>query len=278
MALDRQSIEKKDFPIGRRGYDPDAVNAHLRALADEVEELKRSSGRRSESLAAVASEQVRSLVEAAEATAADIQRRAEDEAREIRAEASSEAEATREHATAEARHYVGKVAGSTTGMLERIDAMENELAALIESLRSGCHRLNADVQLLEGDLASVKTAVVTRARFEPEPAGAAAATEAAAAPAPALEQAAPAVPTAEPFEASVGVVGAGAGEVLSDASAAPAPAGPANGAEDESARLIALNMVMNNTPREEIERYLAEHFRLSDRRGLLDEVYSSFQN
>ncbi|MBV9362942.1 MAG: hypothetical protein JOY89_01800, partial [Solirubrobacterales bacterium] len=171
----------------------------------------------------------------------------------------------------------GKVAGSTTGMLERIDAMENELAALIESLRTGCHRLNADVQLLEGDLASVKTAVVTRARFEPEPAGAAAATEAAAAPAPALEQAAPAVPT-QPFEASVGVVGAGAGEVLSDASAAPAPAGRANGAEDESARLIALNMVMNNTPREEIERYLAEHFRLTDRRGLLDEVYSSFQN
>ena len=256
MALDRQSIERKDFPIGRRGYDRDAVDAHLRALADEIEELERSARPRSEPLAAVASEQVRSIVQAAETSAADIRRQAEDEACD----------------------YVGKVAESTTGILERIAAMENELAALIESLRTGCHRLNADVQLLEGDLASVKTAVVTRARFEPEPAGAAAATEAAAAPAPALEQAAPAVPTAQPFEASVGVVGAGAGEVLSDASAAPAPAGPANGAEDESARLIALNMVMNNTPREEIERYLAEHFRLSDRRGLLDEVYSSFQN
>ena len=39
MALDRQSIEKKDFPIGRHGYDPDAVDAHLRALAGEIEEL-----------------------------------------------------------------------------------------------------------------------------------------------------------------------------------------------------------------------------------------------
>ncbi|MDX6666975.1 MAG: hypothetical protein QOK04_355, partial [Solirubrobacteraceae bacterium] len=29
MALDRQSIEKKDFPVGRRGYDPQAVDAHL---------------------------------------------------------------------------------------------------------------------------------------------------------------------------------------------------------------------------------------------------------
>ena len=27
MELDRQAIERKDFPIGRRGYDPDAVDA-----------------------------------------------------------------------------------------------------------------------------------------------------------------------------------------------------------------------------------------------------------
>src|SRR5207248_5580613 len=100
--------------------------------------------------------------------AADIQRQAEDEAQEIRAEASSEAEATREHATGEAREYVGKVAESTTGMLERIDAMESELTALIESLRTGSNRLNADLQLLEGNLAAVKNAVVPRPQFEPE--------------------------------------------------------------------------------------------------------------
>ncbi len=137
MALDRQSIEKKDFPIGRRGYDPEAVDVHLHALADEIDELKRSARRRSESLAAAASEQVRSIVEAAETSAADIQRQAEDEAREIRAEASTEADATREHATSEARDYVGRVSESTSGMLERIDAMESELTALIESLRTG---------------------------------------------------------------------------------------------------------------------------------------------
>ena len=63
MALDRQSIEKKDFPIGRRGYDPDAVDAHLKLLADEIDELKRPARRRSESLAAAASEQVRSILD-----------------------------------------------------------------------------------------------------------------------------------------------------------------------------------------------------------------------
>lgn len=281
MALDRQSIEKKDFPIGRRGYDPDAVDTHLRTLADEIDELKRSARRRSESLAAAASEQVRSIVEAAETTAADIQRQAEEEARDIRAEASNEADATREHATTEARDYVGKVAESTTGMLERIDAMENELGALLESLRTGSNRLGADLQLLEGNLAAVKNAVVPRPQFEPEQGGSAApgtANAAKAAPASAVEQAAPAVPSAEPFEQPVGVAGAGAGEVLTDPSMAPGPAKQANGAEDESARLIALNMVMNRTPREEIDRYLAENFRLTDRRGLLDEVYSSFED
>ncbi len=47
MALDRQSIEKKDFPIGRRGYEPDAVDEHLAALADQVDALQRAASRRS---------------------------------------------------------------------------------------------------------------------------------------------------------------------------------------------------------------------------------------
>jgi DivIVA domain-containing protein len=281
VALDRQSIEKKDFPIGRRGYDPDAVDAHLHTLAEEIEELKRTARRRSESLAAAASEQVRSIVEAAETTAGDIQRQAEEEAREIRVEASNEAATTREHATSEAREYVGRVSESTGGMLERINAMENELNALIESLRTGSNRLNADLQLLEGNLASVKDAVVPRPRFEPENAssgqGGSAQLPAGEAPATAVDGAAPAVPSAEPFEESARVAPAAAGELLTDAAHEPAPARPTNGGDDDGARLIALNMALNGTPREETDRYLAENFRLTDRRGLLDEVYSSVE-
>jgi DivIVA domain-containing protein len=261
-VLDRQSIEKKDFPIGRRGYDPEAVDVHLHTLADEIDELKRSARRRTESLAAAASEQVRSIVEAAETSAADIQRQAEDEARDIRAEASSEADATREHATSEARDYVGRVSDSTSGMLERIDAMERELNALIESLRTGSNRLNADLQLLEGNLTAVKNAVVPRPQFEPEQ--------------PAARRPEPArVP--EPFEEAARVTGAAAGEVLSEAPATPAAAARTNGGDDDGARLIALNMALNGTPREETDRYLAENFKLTDRRGLLDDVYSSVE-
>ena len=43
----------------------------------------------------------------------------------------------------------------------------------------------------------------------------------------------------------------------------------------EGARLVALNMALNGTPREETDRYLAENFDLDDRQLLLDEVYAS---
>ncbi|MBJ7332125.1 MAG: hypothetical protein JHC95_19675 [Solirubrobacteraceae bacterium] len=43
MAFDRQSIERRDFPIARRGYDPSSVDRHLSALADEFEGLRARS-------------------------------------------------------------------------------------------------------------------------------------------------------------------------------------------------------------------------------------------
>ena len=61
-----------------------------------------------------------------------------------------------------------------------------------------------------------------------------------------------------------------------EATAADTTVAGGGGSDDtEGARLIALNMALNGTPREETERYLAENFELSDRSGLLDEVYAS---
>jgi DivIVA domain-containing protein len=37
VALDRRSIVRHDFPATAGGYDPSAVDAHLSAVADEVE-------------------------------------------------------------------------------------------------------------------------------------------------------------------------------------------------------------------------------------------------
>ncbi|MCW2995451.1 MAG: DivIVA protein, partial [Conexibacter sp.] len=159
MALDRQSIEKRDFPIGRRGYEPDAVDAHLARVAEEVEDLRRrgvgaggTAKTSPASLAQAASEQVRSIVEAAEASAAAIERGAQDEALRIRDEAEADARETRDEAVAQSQEQVGNVRSATTQMLQRVDAMESELAGLVESLRTGANRLTADMSLLEGGM------------------------------------------------------------------------------------------------------------------------------
>lgn len=298
MALERQSIEKKDFPIGRRGYDPDAVDTHLAALADEVEQLRASSRRRSETLASSASDQVRAIVEAAESSAAEIQRQAEEEAREIRTEASEEAEATRDQAQSQAREYVGKVSESTAGMLQRLEAMENELTALTEALRTGANRLNADLQLLEGSMEGVRDSATLRPQFEPEepaapaPArrgasagpetgsGSPASGEASAGGASAAGQGREAVPESPLPEPHGDALEPEGGQAAGEADRAPSSgAGHAEGheADIEGARLAALNMALNGSSRDETERYLAENFRVSNSAELIDEVYASVE-
>jgi hypothetical protein len=276
VALDRQSIEKRDFPVGRQGYDPAAVDTHLSSLADEVAELKRTARRRSDTLASSASDQVRAIVEAAETSAADIQRDAESDAKEIRDEANYEAQATKELATEQAREYVGKVSESTDTMLKRLDSMQAELDTLVESLRTGSGRLSSDLKLLEGNLTEVRGVVVPRPEFELEEAAA----PAAAAAEPVAEAEAPAEAEAETeAETDDDATESDA----SDESATPATSsssGNGGGATEddaEGARLIALNMALNGTPREETAKYLDENFSLADAGGLLDEVYASVE-
>jgi cell division septum initiation protein DivIVA len=292
MALERQSIEKKDFPIGRRGYEPEAVDTHLRALAHEVEELKRSSAseveelrqnsQRHETLSSAASEHVRAIVEAAEASAAQIQQQTDDEARQIRSEATQEAQMTRERASSEANEYVERVSESTAAMLQRVEAMENELNALVESLRTGANRLKADLQLLESNFADVRESVAPSGRLERE--AAVDRSEAAVAEPEGpeeidqlVESHAGASGGAGTSTTTGGATGAGASSGAATAPLGEPSAAGTQGTRDdvEGARLIALNMALNGTPRQETDRYLAENFQLSDRQGLLDEVYAS---
>jgi cell division septum initiation protein DivIVA len=254
MPLDRQSIEKKDFPIGRRGYDPEAVDSHLTWIASEIEELKLSSRRRTETLASSASEQVRAIIEAAEASAAQIQSDAETQAREIRTEAAAEADAARTGATSQARSYVSRVSESTAVMMQRLDAMQGELSTLTDSLRTGANRLNADLQLLEGNFDEVRDAVDARGHFESDPASE--------------------IPAEyEHFEPKHESDSGLEPEQVDEPAAAE---GKLDG-DIEGARLIALNMALNGTSREETDRYLAVNFSLTDRVGLLDEVYASVE-
>ena len=151
MDLDRQAIERKDFPIGRRGYDPDAVDAHLRALAGEFEDIQRTAAHGSPdlSLASSAATQVQSILEAAEATAADIEHNALEEARAVREEADRDADQNREESLERARAHVAAVEQAASGLLERVGSMEGEVGALVESLRAGARRLASDLAAVE---------------------------------------------------------------------------------------------------------------------------------
>jgi cell division septum initiation protein DivIVA len=275
MALDRQSIEKKDFPIGRRGYDPEAVDGHLTALADEVDLLKRSARQRTETVATTTSEQVRAVIAAAEASAEEITRQADAEAREIRDDATSESRRVKEEADRRAHDYVGKVAEATSAMLQRVDAMQGELDSLLDALRTGANRVNADLHLLEGNLGELAS-VTGRPRFEPEePIAAPAAGERRPA-----REARVAVEDPEAAGSATAEPAPAAGEELAldpEASATAASAVADGDEDDEGARLVALDMALSGTPREETDRYLAENFELGDRTALLDEVYATVE-
>jgi DivIVA domain-containing protein len=243
LALDRQDIERRDFPIGRRGYEPEAVDAHLRRVAEQLDELRRADRPSTASLASSAADQVRTIVEAAETTASDIKHQAEDEASGTRSRAEADAEKTRADAADQARNHVVSVQEATQTMLQRVDAMESELGALIESLRTGTNRLTADLTLLTGNMGELRGAATGDGAETAE--------------------AAPEPVSASSRQPESGTEAPAEGE--------PAPEGSD---DSEGARLIALNMALNGTPREETDNYLAENFQLEDRAKLLDEVYA----
>lgn len=235
--MDRDAIERRDFPIGRRGYDQASVDEHLRRVADELENLRERPASPS-SLAAGTSEQVRAILEAAETSAA-----------ELRADAERKAA---DH-VAEIQHAAG-------GMLSRLDELERELGGLLDALRAGGERLSAGLARLHDDAAGLGA----RAADEPAAAGESVADEprARAASARAADEAAePAAP-----EPDLAAAASANGDEASDGDEA------GSGAE-AGARLIALNMALSGTPREETARYLAEHFTLDDPETLLDDVY-----
>lgn len=263
MDLDRQSIEKRDFPIGRRGYEPVAVDQHLAAIAREVEALKQAKAREPapeasdaaapvrqapESLASFASVQVQAIVEAAEASASAIESEARESAQQTAKDAAGDAERTRQEAVERSQEHVGKVREATSLMLKRLGAMETELGDLIESLRAGTNSLNGELTTLSAEMDDLYAA----AGRSDEPPGAELAE------ADLDDDDEDVVATDDAGEADDGdrADGVGRGDV-------------------EAARLVALNMALNGQSRKQTDSYLAENFDLTDRGALLDEVYAT---
>jgi DivIVA domain-containing protein len=314
VELERRYISRKDFPAARRGYDPDEVDSHLREVADAVEDLRRTAERPPEtSVAGAAAEQVRTIVEAAERSAGEIEHRAEQDASRVREAAESDARDTRARAEAEASEHIRRVEEATRSMLERADSAQAQIAqlldgirasadAMVSDIRSGSEQLGRELEQMRrglGELGSARPGPseplppreplpdAEPAYAEPEPAYSEPEYEAAPEPeyvapeepsyvAPQPEEESlkfqgdelqpteevPAAPEREPFQPEA------------EPEPQPAAAGGGGGAGAEGARLIALNMALNGTPREETAAYLSENFDLPDQDALLDEVYS----
>jgi DivIVA domain-containing protein len=305
VDLDRQGIERRDFPIVRRGYDPASVDAHLRGLAAEVEELRRdvdSRGRES-SLAASAGTRVQGILEAAQATAEAIEREAAHEAQRARDAANADAMRTREEAVAHAREHVGEVSKATEALLERVGSMDGETRTLIDSLHTGASRLAGDLAAVETNMEALYDAAAGRAtggqtggESNEDYNGADHTPVAVPLPEPHSE---PFVKTLSESQAGVqgdpyaGVVDTEPHieahhlgqqpeerpldeEPLFSQEHYEGPS-PASESDLDGARLVALNMALNGDPREETGRYLAENFNVPDRDRLLDEVYAAIE-
>jgi hypothetical protein len=296
VEIDRQAIERRDFPIARRGYEPAAVDAHLRALASEIDALERerSAAGGESSLAATAGTQVQSILAAAEAAAAEIEQQARDNAASTRQEAERDAAGTREDAIAQARAHVAAVSQATAVLLERVGTMDGEVSALVESLRAGAGRLAGDLAALEANMGELYDAAsrqaVTRAvageapvqhdvPIPPAPASPPrpiAVAPPIPAPAPAVAPPPLSPPETALADAHLDPEGPRQQRILAPVASEPAGA-PAGDGELDSARLVALNMALNGESRESADRFLAENYQLADRSKLIDEVFAAIE-
>jgi DivIVA domain-containing protein len=310
VEMDRQAIERRDFPIVRRGYDPASVDAHLRALSAQVEELARkASGVGRDSIASAAGAQVQGILEAAQSSAQAIEGEAAEHAARVREEAAEESRRTREHAIATAQERIAAVTAATDALLQRVAGLDGEARTLLDSLRGGAGRLVVDLEALGAEMGALYDAAAGRA---PGPAAAAPVAGAAASQSqatPAQAQAASqsqgaSLPEARAASIQNGVAHASPAPTATPASAAEPeqPASPqrdperptvvaesatttaferedafAEATDVDGARLVALNMALNGDSREATGRYLAEHFNIAEPDQLLDEVFAAIE-
>lgn len=305
MDLERKKIQRRDFATARRGYDPQEVDAHLAEIADAIEQMRTTS------TAGAAAQRVQAIVEAAEKSAMEIEEAAQkeasdrrDQASEIRSAAEEQADKVKKRAEQQAKASRDRIDADAAEGLTRAneaDRLLKDAASQLDSLRGALSKLRGT---LENPHAPEPAAPEPEAEAEKAPAQEARpgrqAQPAAAKPEP-PKQATPAQQPKPQQQQKAAKNGEGKAKTEAETAHAEPPktdkpvkesqetrsqaaykaspgsspkrtGQPRDGAE--GARLIALNMALTGTPREETQRYLAENFEIDDVEGLLDEVYS----
>ena len=258
LELNRESIERRDFPIARRGYDPAAVAAHLQALAATVQELSRRAAASAEepSLGSAAATRVQGILEAAQVTAAEIGREAQRDAQRTREDVAQEVERARAH--------VETLAHAASGLLAQVESLDREVSALARSLRErGEESQGGAMALVRDEFPADEMTLVGGEGSVSEQGGSASA---------------PAIPSTA--EGSQGL-GSSFPVLAAEGSEGLTPSVPVTNtqrsADLDGARLVALNMALSGESREQTDRYLADSFQLADRAKLLDEVYAAVE-
>ena len=281
LELQRSYIERRDFPPARRGYDPDEVDRHLQAVAAAVEQLK-AGAQAQPTVAGAAATRVQAIVEAAERSATEIEEQARAEAQKSRAEAERAAREAREQADSQAAEHVERAQALADGLAERaqqletqvdqlLDQLSSAVGGVVDSLRGGAENLRGELTSMRHELGAVRQArgqavsvEQPTEQFTPPDVEPGAEPEVAPEPEP-VADAGP--PDAEPAVIEDTIEAA-------EQAAAREPEAAPGGRANEGARLIALNMALSGTPREETARYLADNFDLENQDELLDEVYA----
>jgi DivIVA domain-containing protein len=160
------------------------------------------------------------------------------------------AQEIREAAQVEAREHVAHVTAAADRLRERIEQMERDMTQLVIDLREGADRLRGDLDALQAG-----TDALSSARG---------AAPAAPTPAPPSAEPRAVAPTPEPPAAGP-----------EPPAPEPAPTPEAKDGDSAAARIVALDMALSGTSREDTDRYLAENYDLPDRAALLDEVYAA---
>jgi hypothetical protein len=137
MALE---IVRDDFPSAPDGYDRKAVDAHLRAIADEMP------------VASGVSAQIQGIVSAAESAAAEIIKRARETATRVSAERTRD-----------------EVADALDGLRARIEAVDGAVAELLAELRSRAEAIGAALSEVSGDQAPAAEAASPEPIAAPPP-------------------------------------------------------------------------------------------------------------
>lgn len=263
--MEREQIVREDFPTVRKGWDPDAVRAHLKLIADAASESSAAAG-----LGDVAAGQVKGVLAAAEAAASEITSSARAEASEIVTSARAQATELLDRAKADAGTRTTAAQDAVESIVAEAERLRAQVAELAERVAGSAPAAEVPGPIVVPEPTPSRIPEPTP---DPEPEPTPDPT-----PDPLPETVPEPTPDPTPEEpAATASAGASTEDLIAQLKAGGAENGSAASAvaatDAGAARLVAMNMALDGADREAIAAQLRSEFgEVQNVDGLLDEV------